>query len=263
MYTAFQLAKKYIRYYFTASNGKGHGIHSPFVFQFVQEVLHGDFSPPVYDQIEQQRKKLLQNDQTIEVEDFGAGSGHLKYKIRKIKDIASTSLKPKKYASLLGRLVKHFSPETVTELGTSLGITTMYLAATGCKVATFEGSENIAEVARENFAENDFSDIKIITGPFEKTLPSFIAKNQKADFVFLDGNHKKKPTLEYFELFLKNADEHSIFVFDDIHWSEEMEAAWELVKQHEAVTLSIDLFFIGVVFLRKDFKIKQHFIIRY
>ena len=254
MYTSFQLAKKYLRYYLAASNGKGHGIHSPFVFEFVRNVLNAKKSSPLYDRIEEQRRSLLKDRREIEVEDFGAGSGHLKFKTRRIKDIASTSLKPRKYARLLGEIVAYFSPNQVVELGTSLGLTSMYLAATGKPLITLEGAFTIAAVARNNFDKLNFKNIEVLVGPFEQTLPELADKNIKPGLVFLDGNHRKQPTLDYFKFFLQQHTEQSVFIFDDIHWSLEMEEAWEEIKRDESVTLTIDLFFIGVVFFRKDFK---------
>jgi predicted O-methyltransferase YrrM len=83
------------------------------------------------------------------------------------------------------------------------------------------------------------------------------------DLLFVDGNHRKEATLEYFNIFLEKATPQSIFIFDDIHWSKEMEEAWKLIQQHNSVTLTIDLFFLGMVFFSKDFKVKQHFPIRF
>ncbi len=263
MYSSFQLARKYIKYYLTASNGKGHGIHSPFVFDLVQHVLLNKENSTEYESAEALRKQLLNNETILEVEDFGAGSGHLKYKKRKVKDIAATSLKPEKYARLLGNIVKYFKPKTVVELGTSLGVTTVYLAKDAQQVFTFEGSSAIAEIASENFRQLHLTHIEIVVGPFEKNLPAFFHKQIQTDLVFLDGNHRKEPTLNYFYQFLLSSNEYSIFVFDDIHWSKEMEEAWEAIKQDAAVTLTVDLFFVGLVLFRRDFKVKQHFIIRY
>ena len=265
MYTHFQLAKKYIRYYFTASNGKGHGVHSPFVFEFIKFILNDKAVYSCYDKIEVLRKQLLKDKTVIEVEDFGAGSTIIKTKKRVVKDIAASSLKPKKYSRLLFRMIQYYGTKNVLELGTSLGTTTAYLAFAKNipVVTTMEGSVNIANIAMQSFALMRLPNIEVIQGDFENTLPLFLANHKNIDFAFLDGNHRKIPTLQYFEQILLSTNEQSIFVFDDIHWSKEMEDAWEIIKQHDAVTLSIDLFFIGIVFLRKDFKVKQHFIVRY
>ncbi len=265
MYTPLQLAKKYIGYYLSASNGKGHGIHSPFLFDFVKFVLNDRKDYDVYHKAEAVRKQLLKNAEIIEVEDFGAGSTVFKTKKRKISDIAATSLKPKKYSRLLFRIVQYYKTQNVLELGTSLGVTTAYLASGDNKpaVTTMEGSVNIADVAKANFQQLGLNNIKIQTGNFEKTLHPLLQHAGKIDLAFLDGNHRKIPTLKYFEQILASSHENTILVFDDIHWSREMEEAWAEIKEHYDITLSIDLFFIGIVFLRKDFKAKQHFTIRF
>ncbi len=265
MYSPFQIAKKYVKYYFTASNGKGHGIHSPFVFEFIKFVMNDKEKYGIYSIIEKHRDILLKDANAIEVEDFGAGSTIIKTKRRVVKDIAASSLKPKKYSQLLFRIVQFYHKKNVLELGTSFGITSAYLAFADnipC-VTTLEGADAIAEIAERNFEQLKLKNIALIKGDFRKTLSSFLSSADTLDFVFLDGNHRKLPTLNYFEQILPNLNADSIVVFDDIHWSKEMEEAWEIIKNHESVTLSIDLFFIGVIFLKKDFKVKQHFTIRF
>ena len=265
MYSAFQLSKKYFYYLLTAQNGKGHGIHSPFVFDFIIHVLNDKKRYSCYSKIESIRKQLLKNNKIIEVEDFGAGSAVIPFKNRIVKDIAASSLKKKKYGQLLFRIAKYYGTKTIVELGTSFGITTSYLASAiwDSKVFTFEGAKNIANVAVQNFENLELKNIDLIEGSFEKNIPSIKEKIEEVDLLFVDGNHSKKPTLEYFDLFLKRSTNDSIFIFDDIHWSAEMEEAWKLIQQHDSVTLTIDLFFIGLVFFSKDFKVKQHFTIRF
>ena len=265
MFTKFQLAKKYLNYYFAASNGKGHGIHSPFVFDFIKNVLRDKKIYEWYAVIETGRQKLLNQSAQIEVEDLGAGSAIIKTKKRVVADMAKSSLKPKKYAQLLFRIVKYYRLETIVELGTSFGITTSYLAAGNAngKVYTIEGSAAIAEIAQKTFKRMDLGNIELTTGNFNNTLPALLAKLKAVDLAFIDGNHRKEPTLDYFTQLLNRSKQNSILIFDDIHWSADMEAAWTEIKQHSSVTLTIDLFFIGLVFINPDFKIPQHFSIRF
>jgi len=265
LYTHFQLAIKYIKYYLTASNRKGHGVHSPFVFEFIKFILNDKNTYPCYNKIEVLRKQLLKDKTVIDVEDFGAGSTVIKTKKRVVKNIASSSLKPKKYSRLLFRMIQYYDKKNVLELGTSLGTTTAYLSSSKNNpiVTTMEGSANIANIAQQNFALLHLQNIETIQGDFELTLPVFLSNNKNIDFAFLDGNHRKIPTLDYFEQILTSSHEETIFIFDDIHWSKEMEETWEIIKKHDAVTLTIDLFFIGIVFMRKEFKVKQHFVISY
>jgi predicted O-methyltransferase YrrM len=265
LYNTFKLAKKYIRYYITASNGKGHGIHSPFVFEFIQKILTDTKKYNSYTAIEQQRKILLQNNNTIEVTDFGAGSNKLKSTKRKIKNIAASSLKPKKFAQLLFRIVQFYQPATIIELGTSLGITTCYLAKANEQaiVYTCEGAAAIAQVAAQQFSALQIKNINLTIGDFATTLSPLLQSITTIDLAFIDGNHRKVPTIAYFETLLQVSNTHTIFIFDDIHWSEEMEAAWQYIQQHAAVTLTVDLFFIGIVCINPTIKQKQQFTIRF
>lgn len=265
MYSAFELAKKYLRYFISAGNGKGHGIHSPFVYNFITHVLNDKKNYDCYHTIEVLRKNLLNNRSLIDVEDFGAGSAVIPFKKRKINAIAKSSLKNKKFAKLLFRIAKYYQPQTIVELGTSFGITTSYLACANenAKVYSFEGSKEIARIAKENFKEIYPQNIRLIEGDFDTTLMNTIEKINTVDLAFIDGNHKREPTLAYFSALLKKATPDSVFIFDDIHWSIEMENAWKEIQAHKAVTLTIDLFFIGIVFFKHEFKVKQHFTIRF
>lgn len=265
MYSAFQLAVKYLQYYAKAASYKGHGVHSPFVFTFIKYVKNGTQRKAQAQEIEQVRALLLQNKTIIEVADFGAGSTLLKSNRRMVSKIAASSLKPKKYAQLLFRIVQFYKPQTILELGTSFGTTSAYLAKgnPAAKVYTLEGAPAIAQIARQNFAKLQLNNISIIEGDFANTLPNLLKNIKTFDLVFIDGHHRKAPTLQYFEWLLPHAVNDSIFIFDDIHWSVEMEEAWHEIQQHPSVTLSIDLFFIGIVWLKKEFLIKQQFSIRF
>ncbi len=265
MYSSTQLAFKYLKYRLTASNGKGHGVHSPFVFEFITKVLNDKSSFDCFQAIESLRRELKNNNSRISVPDFGAGSRMQLQHKRKISAIANSSLKPKKYSQLIFRIVHYYNPHTILELGTSLGITTSYLACANPQaiLITMEGAPEVAAIAATNFKTLNLSNIKIVEGNFDTTLPSVIHQLSSIDFAFIDGNHRKEPTLNYFYRLINVSKPSTILVFDDIHWSMEMEQAWVEIKQHPSVTLTIDLFFIGLVFFRTEQKIKQDFIIRY
>lgn len=265
MYGKFQLALKYIHYCCTAANGKGHGIHSPLVFSFVTQVLNDTRYFYAYDQVERVREHLLLNKEEIEVQDYGAGSSVTTSRKRTVRDIARWSLKPSKYARLLFRMVQHYQPRTIIELGTSFGITTAYLAAanTNASVHTFEGADSIAVLAKQQFDALHLNNIHLVPGNFDDTLQPVLHTLQQIDFAFIDGNHRREPTLRYFKWLLPYVQPASVLVFDDIHWSAEMEEAWRDIQLHPAVTCSIDLFFIGIVFFTPDIKEKQHFTIRF
>ena len=267
MYNHFQLGMKYLQYFFTASNGRGHGIHSPFVFDFIQHVLlpskqqKNDFL-----EIEKLRKKYQKDKQSfIEVVDLGAGSYSKAGTKRSIAQIANGAAKHPKFARLLHLMVQYYKVSSVLELGTSLGLTTRYLAKAGnqIRVHTIEGAPGIAAFTREAFEKEGIANIHVHVGDFNNELPKVLSQMQGRKLVFFDGNHQYEPTKRYFEQVLLNANEEDVLVFDDIHWSEEMEKAWLEIQQDPAVTLTIDLFSIGLVFFRKENKEPMHYTIRY
>lgn len=265
VYSPFKLAKKYLYYLISASNGKGHGVHSPFVFDFISHVLNDRKKYSCYDKIEKVRKALLTNNAEIDVEDFGAGSRLRASNKRSLSSIASRALKPKKYAQLMFRIARYYRCNQVLELGTSLGITSSYLASSyqNVNLDTMEGSPAIASIAKNNFQKLGLQNTRVHLGNFDETLSPLLKDLKQIDLAFIDGNHRREPTVRYFRQLLPLCHNDSILIFDDIHWSGEMEQAWEEIKKDETVRLSIDLFFIGLVFFKKEFRVKQDFTIRY
>lgn len=248
-----------------SSNGKGHGVHSPFVYLFIKEVLNKKATNHKLDAIELYRKELLQNNEMVNVWDRGAGSRQSANSMRSVQQIAKVALKPKKYSLLLHKITAYFQPSEILEMGTSLGITTCYLAASNnnTKVVTMEGAPSVASKAKNTFSRLGMSNVEMIEGDFDETLPSYLKSIDQLGIAYVDGNHRYAPTINYFKQLMEKAGDQSIIIFDDIHWSEEMEKAWEEIKQDAQVTLTIDLFFIGLVFVRQAQKEKEHFIIRY
>jgi predicted O-methyltransferase YrrM len=265
VYNSFELAKKYIHYYFTAFNGKGHGMHSPFVFQFILHVLNNKcgYQPP--QKIEALRRQLLSDSRMLEIEDLGAGSRVAATKHRSVQQLAKSALKSEKYAQALFRIVKHYQPRTIIELGTSLGITTSYLSSgnPSAAITTIEGSKAVAGIAKENFNKLELENVRLLQGNFDEVLPTVLTQLSSIDLAYIDGNHRYQPTINYFNQLLPKIHNDSILVFDDIHWSAEMEKAWEEIKQHPEVHCTVDIFFLGFVFFRSAFKVKQHFTIRF
>ncbi len=248
-----------------SSNGKGHGTHSPFVYSFIKQVLNKQIPADKFDSIEQYRKQLLQDKEMVNVWDRGAGSRQSVDNMRSVKQIAKVALKPKKYSLLLHKIIAHYKPDEILEMGTSLGITTCYLAAANkhAKVVTMEGAPSVALIAKKTFSTLGYTNVNIMEGDFDETLPTYLKSVDQLGIVYVDGNHRYAPTINYFKQLLEKANDQSILIFDDIHWSEEMEKAWEEIKQYSHVTLTIDLFFIGLVFVRQAQKEKEHFVIRY
>lgn len=265
MYSPIKLSAKYFQYWLFAANAKGHGVHSPFVFELIERVLNDDRDFYYFPLIEAARESYLQDHTVLNITDFGAGSRLNASNTRSISSIAKSKLKSKKYSQLLFRMVNYFGSSTILELGTSLGISTSYLAAanSNASIITVEESTEIAAIAKKHFQYLGLKNIVQVTGNLDETLPVVLSQNPHLDFVLIDGNYRMEPKLRYFEWLKPQLHEYSVLVFDDIHRSKEMEMAWKLIQADEMVTLTIDLFFIGLVFFRKENKEKQHFSVRY
>jgi predicted O-methyltransferase YrrM len=253
----------YFRYRLKAVNK--HGIHSPFIYSLLNTVIYNKSPYYAYEQIENKRKVIELSTAEIKVTDLGAGAERTDAIVTKsIKHILKKSVKHTKYAQLIFRLVNYFQPKTIIELGTSLGITTCYIAAANAKstVYTIEGCEAIADIAKENRANLPYKNIVQIIGNFDIVLPQKISQLDTLDFVFFDGNHRKNATLNYFNLCLTKSHQKSVFIIDDIYWSKEMKEAWEIIKINDLVTVSVDLYYMGIVFFHKE-QVKQHFVIHF
>lgn len=248
---------------FTVQSNNSHGIHSPFVFNLYNEVLKVKKDYYFFGPIESLRSLYLNNRNEINMIDLGAGSILGTSAKRTISKIASTSLQSPKNAALLFRLVDFLQPDTIIELGTSLGITTCYFAKAvkKSKIVTIEGNPELAAIAKHGFDKLAISTITLKTGSFETHFLETLNEVKQADFIFFDGNHKLASTLHYFEEALPFINENTVFVFDDIYWSQEMKQAWETIKAHNMVTITIDLYAMGLVFFRKGQR-KQHFKLR-
>ena len=256
----FQI-KSYLKFLKNSTNQ--HGVHSPFVYSLVTKCFYDKKKYAEYEILKQYRKSLLTNKNFIDVIDFGAGSRVFKSNKRQISKIAKTAGISSKRAKLLFRVVNYFQPTTVLEIGTSLGLATSALSLGNkkSKITTLEGCSNTIEIAKSELENSKFQNIEFINTKFEDYLKHQQPTTNNQQLIYFDGNHSKKATLDYFELLLPTITNETVWIFDDIHWSKDMEEAWETIKKHPKVKVTIDTFQWGFVFFR-DEQEKEHFTIR-
>jgi len=259
---AILFISRYFKYLFTAKSK--YSAQAPFLYDFITKVVNQNSDDENCKNIESLRKELCKSEDTIKITDFGAGSHVNNNKTRKIKDVTKNSAKNAKFGKLLYRIIQFYKPNNILELGTSLGISSLYLAKANqnSQVFTFEGCPETANIAEQNFKKLNTNNINITLGDFNKTLNSKLEEIKTIDLAFIDGNHQEKPTIDYFEKCLKYSNNDTIFIFDDIHWSEGMEKAWNYIKAHQKITLTIDLFFVGIVFIKSELS-KENFTIKF
>ncbi|MEM9921911.1 MAG: class I SAM-dependent methyltransferase [Bacteroidota bacterium] len=236
-------------------------VHSPFVFDFVQAVLEDDRWFYAFSELEAFRASLMQNHQSIAVTDYGAGSKKMKGRQRTVRQIAQSSLSGPNQCRQLFRLVQHFRPKKIIELGTSLGLSTLYFraAALNAQIFTLEGCPEIAKLARKHFKDREAKNIQLLEGRFQDQLPKVLSLHGPPDLVFIDGHHLKAPTLDYFQQCLDASHENTLFLFDDIHWSPQMVEAWQSICAHSDIRLTIDLFHMGIAMRRPAQQEREHF----
>ena len=256
-----QLVKSYLKFLKNSSNQ--HGVHSPFVYNLITKCFYDKENYEEYEILNQYRNSLLENKNFIEVTDFGAGSRVFKSNKRQISKIAKTAGISPKRAKLLFRVVNYFQPETILEIGTSLGLATSALSSgnKNAKIISLEGCAKTQEIAKFQLENSKFQNIEFITTKFEDYFSTYNIKPKTYNLIYFDGNHSKKATLEYFEQLLPSITNETVWIFDDIHWSKDMEEAWKIIKNHPKVTVTIDTFQWGIVFFRSEQE-KEHFTIR-
>ena len=253
--------KAYLKFLWHSKNE--HAVHSPFVFSLITKCFYDKKSKPEYAILQQYRNALLENKNSIEVTDFGVGSKVFKSNKRKIAQIAKTAGISAKRAQLLFRISNYFQPENILELGTSLGLDTSALALgnKNAQIITLEGCPNTANQCQLQLQKFNFNNINPVVTEFSEYLTTHNSQLTTHNLIYFDGNHSKEATLAYFDLLLPTITNDSVWIFDDIHWSAEMEEAWEAIKKHPKVSVTIDTFQWGLVFFRRE-QPKEHFIIR-
>lgn len=252
----FYFLIRYIRHFLTAGHSFGFGVHSPAIFRFVKFVLYEKNSFYVYSEIEKLRRELKVNQHQLNITDFGTGNN----RVSTVAKVARKSLNSAKYAQLLFRMVRDAKPDTVLELGTSLGISTAYMAMAcpAAKCYTFEGCPEIAEIARQNFQKLGIQNIEIIQSNIDNGLSLFLDQFSNIDFVFIDANHTSEALNKYFGLIISKVNDRTVIVIDDINWSEDMLSAWNEIKQHSRVVNSLNIFGFGILFFNTEVN-KMHY----
>ena len=254
------LIREYIKYCLIAK--RRHGIHSPFVYDFGDKCLNLPISEYEYSLFKTLKASFLKDKTIITVNDMGAGSKKLK-KQRSVQQIAKISGSNEKYGKLLYRLVAHYQPKHVLELGTSLGLGTYMLAAgsENVGVTTIEGCKNTYDFARRNFPSSQHHKVKFINSSFTDYLKT-IEKTPLFDLVYIDGDHQSKSLFTQLDLLEPHIHDETIIVLDDIRWSKDMLQGWKKLAESDQYHLTIDLFKMGIL-MQRTHQEKESFVIRY
>jgi precorrin-6B methylase 2 len=256
----FQI-KSWLTYWLDAVDR--HSLHSPFFYDFYTRVVRADRKLPEFEPFEERRRALLKDRTMIDVLDLGAGPSYNVMPKRRISDIAGTSLTPPRFSRLYAAIAAYAGAEHIIELGTSLGINTLYLASQkNSVVTTFEGSPSIATIARDTFNFAGAKNITLVEGDITKTLPGFLQRAPKPNLVFMDANHRYEPTILYFETLIQRVKPSTIIIADDIHYSEDMQKAWNVMRNHPLVYGSADLYRAGLLFFDPSLN-KQHVVLQF
>ncbi len=249
----------YISCYFSSKTI--HSAHSNFLYNFIRAVFL-DVNPyPDYDIAKNYRKQLLNDTTTITSPALGARP---QTKTSTVAQLTTATAKQHKYAKVLYLLIQYCKPKNIIELGTATGVSALYqaLARPSATVYTLDGNNQLLESVKNNFAKMNIQNVEFIPGVFDNTFPALLYKLQTVDYIFFDGNHTYDATIKYFETALPHIHNKTIFIFDDINWSGEMQRAWKEICEHSSTTLCIDIFMMGIVLFDTSLA-KQTFVYRF
>ena len=264
----------FIKHFFSSWNTSGEGIHSPYLFELVRFIIRDRNAYYCFADIERRREYLKACDDELDVVDFGSrGSKEGTHIRRKVSFIAKNHLERPEVGQLLFRLVNWIGehekrPLQILELGTSLGITTAYLASPDSRnnVRTYEGSGEVLKVAQGVWRALKLENICWVEGNIDDTLlPSDLSLLYNAparvDIAYVDANHTYEATKRYADFLLERLNQKGVLAIDDIHYSEEMERAWQELKLDPRVTTTMDLYHLGLIFVDPHY-LKRHYKIR-
>lgn len=193
------------------------------------------------------RLNMLADGTELNVTDFGTGKSGM----RKVKQIARKSSTEPRYGGVIQKIIDAFKVESILELGTSVGIGTMFLARTNAKaeVTTVEGCPETSKFAKAEFDKRKIANVNFINDNFDHLFDSHALNGRKFDLFLIDGNHTYEATLRYFNYVVKNhCGQKSIIVIDDINWSRDMYRAWKEISERMQDSLRLNLFRMGIIF---------------
>ncbi|NUO02721.1 MAG: class I SAM-dependent methyltransferase [Saprospiraceae bacterium] len=250
---------RYLKFYFRAHTK--YDVHSPFVADFLEHTFGDDRWFYVFSTAETLRKRLLQDRTELTITDLGAGSAVFDSNHRRLCDLVRHTAVSPELGRLLFRIADWHKPATLLELGASVGISAIYQASAALdgKMIAIEGDPVLAQLARQHLKEAGLKQVAVLEGDFQSTLPGALLQLGKLDYLYVDGDHRADHTIAYFHQCADHAHSGSLFVFGDIHWSADMERAWDTIRRDSRVTISIDLYHLGLLFFRKENKEPQHF----
>lgn len=242
--------RQYIRYRLLSRHKRGHGIHSPTVYEFVTNVLKNKIEKEKAIVNLRKEKELRKSGMGIHIDDPGIGSTVSKKNYRTIGNIAKHSSTHFKYRCLIGKIIDYYQPQTIVELGTSLGLTADIIrqfAPKSARVITVEGSKAIFKTAEKNIETWQCNNIEMVNDYFSNFLQN-ISPINTTTLVYIDGHHKGTATIQYFNEILRKIPANSIIILGDIYWSKDMTEAWQSISEVQKNRLAVDLFYLGIVF---------------
>jgi predicted O-methyltransferase YrrM len=253
------LVPEYIKYQWNA-RGR-HGAHSPFLYDLVDVCLRIPLDKQDLAITKDLVDRLKSDSRSIQITDAGAGSRKLGTE-RKVNSILAVSSSKGKYAKLLYRLARHYQPKRILEFGTSLGVGTVHLSlgAPKADVITVEACPETQKIAKEQFARLNLNNVSPVLSTFQQFIESY--EGELFDMVFVDGHHDGKALLSYMNQLKAITHNDTIFVLDDIRWSDSMNEAFDNIVDSTNYHVTMDLFRVGIVVPRHQQE-KEHFVVRY
>lgn len=229
---------------------KGYGVHSPFVFNLITKVINERCSYYSFYDIELLRKQLLFREQEIVYPDRQQKGRVRRRTIGEI--VAREAIKPK-HGALLFRLANYFKSKKILQLGPSMGLSTLYLTsyAPDLDCIALENVPEFATIARMAFEKEGKNPVDLRTGAYTELLPKALEDMESPDFIFFNTLYEQHNNVWLFNECMKHVHEDTVFVLEGIKASRKMRELWQDICARPDVTVTIDLYSMGIVFFNK------------
>lgn len=213
----YKLSKTGLKILYKIRHHRGHGIHSPFVFNLVTKVVEEKTPYHAYEDI----MFVLES------------MSHKYYHLNKSN-------------KLLFRLVNYFGSRRILEIGAGYGVNTLCLTAPSkdIKCISVETSEKKYFEAQKLYTKWD-RDITLHTG---NTLPDIV---DKQDCIFIDLANCSFLPSDLNQYLLKLSYDKTFIIVKGIRTNKRHQMLWKNIKEIESRTVALDLFNIGIIFFDK------------
>ncbi|MDD2435944.1 MAG: SAM-dependent methyltransferase [Massilibacteroides sp.] len=218
---------------------KGHGVHSPFVFNFITKVIDERAAYYCLKDIELTRKKFFYENEPFH-----------KWEIRP------------KYGALLMRISNYLKPQNLLLIGSDLSFSALYSSsyASTTRCVVLEEKTEIAAFSRSVIEKHRAKNILLKEGVYQKTVSEVLEHTDKLDFVYFGYPNDSALDIPVFECILPHLHEHSVLILRGIRKTKDRKEFWNRLCARPEVSVTIDVYELGIAFFNHKIHKKNYIV---